>query len=171
MTKEELQKHLFTGQTHVYAVLDGASINGLRQKLFETDPPSFCLFRGELPPDVAETAPYLVGLLAGSPFTDWLLGECYGKHWGIFAQSRKSIRDMRQHFRGLVTVYDESGKPMIFRFYDPRVLNTYLPSCNDSELTSFFGNVDALFAETARKGMSKFTLESKALKEVNLESA
>ena len=164
MTKEELQQHLFTGRTHVFAILDGASIDDLRQRLFETSPPNFCLFRGELEPDVAETAPYLVGLSVGTPFTDWLLGECFGKHWGIFAQSRRSMTDMRTHFRELVTVHDESGKPMIFRFYDPRVLNKFLPTCNGGELVTLFGKVDAFFAEADDgKAMSSYTLENNAL--------
>lgn len=170
MTKEDLQQHLFTGSIHVFAILDGASIDGLRQRLFETSPANFCLFRGELEPDIAETAPYLVGLAAGTPFTDWVLSESSGKHWGIFAQSRHSITDMRQHFRALVTVHDETGKPMIFRFYDPRVLNTFLPTCNGGELVTFFGNVDAFFAETDDgSGMSSFTLENSALKQRQLD--
>ncbi len=169
MTKEELQKYLFTGQTHVYAVLDGASIAGLRQRLFEMSPPNYCLFRGDLPPDVAETAPYLVGLVTGAPFTDWVLAESFGKHWGIFAQSRKSIREMRQHFRSLITVYDESGTPMIFRFYDPRVLHEFLPTCNAGELKTLFGKVDVLLAETEDgKEISKFSFEGNALKQTQL---
>lgn len=166
MTKEDLQQLLFTGQTHVFAVLDGASIKGLRTRLYETSPPHYCLFRGELEPDVAEMAPYLVGLIPGSPFTDWVLSESFGKHWGIFAQSRQSITEMRRHFRALIMVHDESGKPMIFRYYDPRVFKEFLPTCNAGELKTFFGKVDVFFAESADgKGMSGFKLEGNELKQ------
>lgn len=169
MKKEDLQKHLFTGRTHVYAVLDGASIDGLRQKLFEMSPPHYCLFRGKLEDDVAEMAPYVVGLISGSEFSEWLLSAKMGKHWGIYAQSRSSMRDMRQHFRNMFQVYDESGKPMLFRFYDPRVIASFLPTCNGGELASFFGSVDAYFAESTNgESINQFTLENNTLKKTEL---
>lgn len=165
MTKEDLEKILFTEQTRTFVVLDGASVPDLRMRLYETNPPHYCLFRGELEPDVAEVAPYVVQLALGSVFADWVTSECFGKHWGIFAHSLHSIKEMRRHFRSLVTVYDEAGEPMIFRFYDPRVLQNFLPTCNEDELKTFFGNVDALFAENAKQQtLVSYSLENDALK-------
>jgi hypothetical protein len=165
MTKDELKKILFTGRTNVFALLDGASIKDLRMQLFKTDAPNYCLFRGELAPDVAEAAPYLVGLLRDSPFTEWLLSESIGKHWGVFALTRQSITEMRRHFRSLITVHDESGKPMIFRYYDPRVLRNFLPTCNGGELKTFFGKVDTFVAEDVDGvGISTFELADNELK-------
>ncbi|PYS89493.1 MAG: DUF4123 domain-containing protein [Acidobacteria bacterium] len=168
MTKDDLKRHLFSERTNVYAVLDGASINGLRMKLYQTDPVHFCLFRGDLTPDVAEMAPYLVGLVDGTEFTEWLLGECFGKHWGVFAHSPNSITEMRRHFRGLINVYDEAGKPMIFRYYDPRVMQNFLPTCNAGELKTFFGKVDVFFAEKGESTMVSFALENNDLKQKEL---
>jgi Domain of unknown function (DUF4123) len=116
MTKEELEKILFSERVLVYAILDGASVSGLPMKLYEMGPPHYSLFRGELEPDMAEVAPYVVQLIPNAPFTDWVLSENFGKHCGIFAHSLHSIKEMRRHFRALFTVYDETGKPMIFRF-------------------------------------------------------
>jgi|SRR5215468_5732596 len=165
MTKDELKKHLFTGRTNVFALLDGASVKGLRMQLYKTEPPHYCLFRGELAPDVAEAAPYLVGLLRDSPFTEWLLNESIGKHWGVFALSRQSITEMRRHFRSLITVHDEGGTPMIFRYYDPRVLRSFLPTCNAGELKTFFGKVDTFLAEEKDgNGMSTFEMKDNELK-------
>lgn len=169
MTKDELKHHLFSDHTNVFAVLDGASIDDLRTRLYEANPPHYCLFRGELAPDVASAAPYLVGLIDGTPFTEWLLDGNLGKHWGVFAQSRRSITEMRKHFRALITVHDESGKPMIFRFYDPRVMQTFLSTCNGGELKTFFGSVDRFFAEDGDNGsLSSFALENNSLKRVQL---
>jgi hypothetical protein len=164
MTNEELKNHLFAEPANVFAVLDGASIKGLRMRLFETNPPHYCLFRGDLTPDVAETAPYVVGLVPGAPFTEWLFSEGFGKHWGIFALSGNSITEMRRHFRALLTVHDESGKPMIFRFYDPRVLHNFLPTCNAGELKTFFGKVDTFFAEKSDTEIVSFKVENNELK-------
>jgi len=165
MTKEELEQILFGEPANVYAVLDGASIDGLRMRLYEMRPPQYCIFRGELEPDVAENAPYLVGLIQGTPFTDWLLAEKKGNHYGVFAQSRQSMIEMRRHFRDLITAYNEDGNPMIFRYYDPRVMHQFLPTCNAGELKSFFGAVNTFIAETEDgEGYSSFTIEDNGLK-------
>jgi hypothetical protein len=38
-------------------------------------------------------------------------------------------------------VHDGEGTPMLFRYYDPRVLRVYLPTCNAEELKTVFGPV------------------------------
>jgi hypothetical protein len=170
MTKEDLEKFLFIENARAFAVLDGASVPDLPMRLYELRPPHYCLFRGELKPDMAEVAPYVVQIAPGTLFADWLLAECFGKHWGIFAHSRYSIKEMRRHFRALVTVYDEAGKPMIFRFYDPRVLQTFLPTCSGDELNMFFGTVDTIFAENIEeKSLVSYRLENEKLKQSELK--
>ena len=146
--KQQLEKYLFRNDTHTYAVLDGASVPDLPIKLYEMNPRNICLYRGELEPDLVYTAPYLVHLFPDTSFTDWLLSECWGKHWGIFAQSRVSLTGMRKHFRTLLTVDDENGKPMLFRYYDPRVLLPFLMTCHADELEIIFGEVKYYFTES-----------------------
>lgn len=171
MTKEELEKILFTEQTRVFAVLDGASIPDLRMRLYEMRPPYYCLFRGELTPDIEEVAPYVIDLLPGRPFTEWVLTESFGKHWGIFAHCRHSIKEMRRHCRALVTVYNEQGNPMIFRFYDPRVLRKFLPTCNGEELKTFFGKISNYFAESEdQKSLLNFHLQNGELQTESYEA-
>jgi hypothetical protein len=75
---------------------------------------------------------------------------------------------MRKQFRSLITVYDESGNPLLFRFYDPRVLPEFLKTCNAAELKTFFGKADYLFAEDGQELLS-FKLENNELKQTNLE--
>lgn len=36
---------------------------------------------------------------------------------------------------------------MLFRYYDPRVLRVFLPTCNKEELTNFFGPIQAFVLE------------------------
>ena len=126
---------------NIYAVLDGASVPNLPQVLWEQRPEHVCLYRGELEPDMAEVAPYLVRLESGSPFTDWLIGQGWGNHWGIFAITPPDVtlQVMRQHFRRFLMVLDPQGERMYFRYYDPRVLRVYLPTCNTEELGVLFG--------------------------------
>ena len=166
--KEQLEKYLFRKDAYTYAILDGASVPDLPNVLYEMNPTNVCLYQGELQPDLVYVAPYLVHLLPETPFTDWLLSECWGKHWGIFAQSRYSIQDMRTHFRSLVNVYDEKAVSMIFRFYDSQVMRKFLPTCNAGEVKMFFGKVDTYFAELEDdKNLVRYQIVMVVLKKLN----
>lgn len=143
-----INQHLFSSVTRVYAILDGAAFPDLLLKFYETNPPRVCLFTGELEADTAQVAPYLVRLYPRTPFTDWIIKEFWNKNGGVFIHSRRDLQEMRRHFRSLTTVYDERGEPMTFRFYDPRVLRKFLPTCNKGELKIFFGDVESFFVES-----------------------
>ena len=127
--------------TRIYAVLDGASVPNLPQSLTAQQIEHICLYRGELEPDLAQAAPYLALLQPNTPFTDWILKEGWGNHWGIFATARADMHAMRKHFRTFIMVYDSEAKPLYFRYYDPRVLRVYLPTCNAQETRIIFGPV------------------------------
>jgi hypothetical protein len=107
---EKLERHLFSRDGNVYAVLDGAGIPELLDQLYELRPEFECLYRGDLEADISAVAPYLVQLDPGTPFTVWLLQKGRGKNWGIFAVSDADIGTMRRHFRRFLTVHDETGR-------------------------------------------------------------
>lgn len=147
LENEKNYQTLFGDQeSNVYAVLDGASVPDIIQNLAKYKAESICLYRGELDPELAQTAPYLVLLTPGSALTNWVLTGI-GHHWGIFAISKANMKEMRKHFRTFLMVYDPDGKSMYFRYYDPRVLSVYLPTCNVEEKLAVFGNVDRYFVE------------------------
>jgi hypothetical protein len=132
--------------------------------LYGLQPEFACLYRGELAPDLAEVAPYLVRLEPETEFADWLVSEGWGKHWGVFALAHATLREMRQHFRSFLTVYDPEGKPLLFRYYDPRVLRVYLPTCDARELETVFGPVGAYLLEGEDPNeLLRFELSSGAL--------
>ncbi len=145
----------------VYAILDGASIPGLLKQLADQTPEHVCLYRGELRPDMAEVAPYLVKLENDALFTEWVLGRGWGNHWGVFAESEADLAALRRHFRGFLTVHDPNGKPLLFRYYDPRVLRVYLPACNKEELQTIFGPVQSFMMEDeSGAAMLRFRLKN-----------
>jgi hypothetical protein len=141
---QSLVKHLFSPpEANVYAVLDGASVPDLPELLWEHEPEHVCLYRGELEPDMAAVAPYLVKLESDHPFTKIVCEEGWGNHWGIFGISPAEINlsDLRNHFRKFLMVYDPDGRLIYFRYYDPRVLRVYLPTCNAEETKIVFGPI------------------------------
>ena len=65
--------------------------------------------------------------------TELRLGEPWGDAWGVWARSEVAFDDVRRHMRRFLRVQGEDGRRMLFRWYDPRVLRVYLPSCTDDE--------------------------------------
>jgi hypothetical protein len=106
-----------------------------------------CLYAGSLPWELARVAPYLVLLDHDSEFTDSLLELGWGNHWAVCLTSTALPDELRGHFRRFLQVRDEGGRKYLFRFYDPRVLRTYLPTCTEDELRFVFGPVDRYIVE------------------------
>ncbi len=150
LSHNDFPRHLFAdSRMNAYAVLDGAANPALLDHLYaDGERPEFsCLYRGELEPDMAECAPYLARLEQGKSFADWLITNCSGNHWGIFALSRISLNEMLQHLRRHTMVYNQDKQPRLFRFYDPRVLRWFLRTSDAKQLAGIFGPIEVFFAE------------------------
>jgi hypothetical protein len=135
------------GDAAVFALLDAARDERIWPLVRRSRLDYRCLFLGDVPPALAAAAPYLVDLSPRSPFTRQILELGWGNSWGVFVRAPVILQDLRRHFRRLLQVRDESGRPMFFRFYDPRVLRTYLPTCTLQELRLVFGPVEAFCLE------------------------
>ncbi len=133
--------------SHLYAILDGARNEGIYPAVLQSGCEFECLYMGELDSDLAEAAPYLVKLEQGKPFMDWLIDKGWGDNWGIFVHTAAAFRDLKRHLRKFLMVYDTNAKPMYFRYYDPRVLRIYLPTCNSEELVTVFGPIKSYLLE------------------------
>ena len=150
-----LRKYLFSDKrTHVYTILDGASIPDLLDMIEEHQPLHVCLLRGVEDPELAETAPYIVRLEADDSFTEWVLAEGLGKHWGIFfvVPEETSFIELRKHFRDMVRVRLPDGETVFFRYYDPRVCTLFLPTCDQQQISEFFGPATLFLAESISNG-------------------
>lgn len=131
------------------AMLDGASVPELLERLHSE--PSLevaCLLRGNHAPDMQQVAPYLVKLEHESEFAEWVVGNGWGQHWGTFVTSRRGFRALRDHLRGLMIVHRRDGTSLYFRYYDPRVMRVFLPTCSPMQLKQVFGPADAFLAES-----------------------
>jgi hypothetical protein len=133
--------------TRMYALLDAARSDQIYPKILKSEMENSCLFRGEKAQELAWVAPYLVELKREDPSFRWLLENGWGKSWGIFVESLATFNNLKQHFQSFLTVYDEEGKSLLFRYYDPRVLRVYLPTCNSDEINTVFGPVSSYVLE------------------------
>ena len=150
------------------ALLDGASVPNLLERLHaEPALEVACLLRGTLAPDMKQVAPYLVRLEPESELAQWVVGAGWGHHWGTFVTSRQGFRKLRNHLRQLTLIHRRDGTPLYFRYYDPRVLRVFLPTCSPAQLKQMFGPVDAFLAENeAGDAMSIYRLNGEMLSAV-----
>lgn len=146
---EELRALAERDATRLYALVDAARDPRIAPAVGAEGEQSRCLFDGKLHPALAAAAPYLVALAPGSAFTPLLMLAGWGRAWGVIVASAWPLDELRRHFRRFLRVTDASGRALMFRYYDPRVLRSYLPTCTPRELEIMFGPVDSFFVEDA----------------------
>jgi hypothetical protein len=73
----------------------------------------------------------------------WIRETLWDSPWGILVESDLDLTELRRHLRRFLLVEDPQGQTRYFRFYDPRVLRTFLLTCSHMELDEFFGPVTA----------------------------
>ncbi|MFY9510826.1 MAG: DUF4123 domain-containing protein [Rubrivivax sp.] len=142
----------------VWAVLDGARDPKIHLALIESRLEVRSLFAGPLPRELEMASPQLVELLPGHRLTAKLLGEAWGGSWGVFVRTNDAA-DLRLQLRKLLRVKIEGGGYMLLRWYDPRVLTMFLPTCDTEQLRQMFAGVEAYVCEAEMgRAFSSFAL-------------
>ena len=132
---------------NVWMIVDGARTIEVFRFLLACHLEYACLYSGPLTPDLEIAAPYLVQLDHGYRDTHRLIRQAWGNSWGVFLRSETSLKKLRRHLREFLVVRDTKGTRMVFRYYDPRVLRVYLPTCEAGELPTVFGPIQAFWTE------------------------
>lgn len=130
-----------------YCLLDAARMLDLMETAKELNPQHDSLYRGRSEEALAIVAPYLFSNKEETKFASWLSKEGWGNSWGIFLYSEASFEVLHRHFRKFLLIKTEEGEELYFRFYDPRVLRIFLPTCDEEQLREFFGPVNYFMME------------------------
>ncbi|MFN0101016.1 MAG: DUF4123 domain-containing protein [Bryobacteraceae bacterium] len=136
---------------NVWAIVDGARDKRVYWSLVNSYLPSSCLFAGPLPEAVERAAPYLIQLDQDDAFTQQLL-HGWGNSLCVYLRCDRPLAELRRHLRGFLTVVDAGGDRLLFRYYDPRVMRAYLPTCQLEELKTVFGPIEAYWMESRSAG-------------------
>lgn len=115
------------------------------------------LFEGNMAAGAADVAPYLVPIDPASGYLEnW--ARRWGKNAGILLTTTAEPARLHAHLRSIFVVQDEQGQQFFFRYYDPRVLRVYLPTCTMEELMTFCGPIRCVLIEDAKiDGMLRFS--------------
>ncbi len=131
----------------LYAILEAARDIKILALLLQHKEEYQSLYEGQECGKLAQVAPYLVKLKKDSALLDTLVREGWGQSWGVYLTSPSEFADVRRHLRHFLEVKLPDGKQVYFRFYDPRVLRTYLPTCTPEETSQFFGPIKKYLIE------------------------
>ncbi|WP_169978645.1 DUF4123 domain-containing protein [Tautonia rosea] len=142
---------ILQSQPHpLFAILDAARDPLIPALLNSCPERNQSLYEGPLADQLVESAPSLISLPTESRFLNTLLTEGWGKSWGIALSTTSPFDDLRKHLRRFLTIEREGSEQVLFRFYDPRVLNIFLPTCTPDELLQFFGPIQWIVVEGDR---------------------
>ncbi len=145
----------------LYAVLDAARSDRILTLLQESVEPYRSLYEGIDGESLAHVAPYLVELPPGSRLLERLVREGWERRWGIFIECQRSFKELRRHLRRFLMVQDaDTRKKYYFRFYDPVVLRTFVPTSTVKQRAELLKGIRALLAEGERGEVWRFEAEA-----------
>lgn len=138
---EHLRSILARHPMPLFAVLDAARHEDVLPTLQREARTFRSLYEGWQGEGLADVAPYLVELPPDVALFETLTETAWGDAWGVLLFSDASFVDLRRHLRRNLKVRTDDGRHLLFRWYDPRVLRAYLPTCTAEEASAFFGPV------------------------------
>jgi hypothetical protein len=158
-------------RTGCYMLLDAARDPRIYGRLTELGDAiqARSLYQGDIGDRLAHVSPYLIALREYQPASLRLAEAGFGRSWGLFITTVASFDDLRRHLRKFNLVYREDGTPLVFRFYDPRVLRRFLPVCSADEASRLFGPIECFLTETEEAdALLRFTLRDGELTQTRL---
>jgi len=140
----------------LYAVLDAARDIKILALLLKSNEEYQSLYEGPQGAKLAQVAPYLVRLKKDSILLEKLVRDGWGESWGVYLTCASEFNEVRRHLRHFLEVMLPEGEQVYFRYYDPRVLRVYLPTCTFEETDSFFGPIQNYLMEDEDHSLLQF---------------
>ena len=130
-----------------YYLADGARMNLKINKFYDYGVYRYSIFANTFYALIADVGPFLINVDGNNLCKDWILKDGYGLSWGVFLKTDANLDQLLVHLESIITVVEEGGKELFFRYYDPRVLRIFLPTCSPDQLLEFFGPVKYFLCE------------------------
>jgi hypothetical protein len=158
--KEAALQKLESVEGSLFAVVDAARTDRLLVLVRESVERYQSLYEGVEGEALEHVAPHLVELPKGSGLLQRLVREGWEGRWATFIETSLSFKLLRRHLRRFLMVADaDTRKKMYFRFYDPVVLRSFLPSCTPKQKAEFYGEIKAFYLEDEIGHVARFGAE------------
>lgn len=140
--------HLNTQSDPLFALLDAAREPSVVGRLERSQQEFQCLYDGDKGEEFSAFGPWLVRLSPEAEVLKEIVREGWGQSWGVYLTASLSLSEVRKHLRKFLIAKLPDGRQVYFRFYDPRVLRTYLPTCTTTEVANFVGPIKRFLVES-----------------------
>lgn len=151
---EELRELAVAGR--LYAVIDACDTPAVPEMAWELgETRAVSLYRGTADEMYWAFAPYLFAV--DGDVLDWIVAELWSEPWGIFAIADADLEAVRRHFRRFLLVQAYDGEQWYFRFYDPRVLPTFLETSDQHQLRELFPRLKALLVADGSPRLTRYS--------------
>lgn len=145
----------------LYAVVDACDTPSVPEKAREVgDARAVSLYRGSADEMYWAFAPYL--FVVDGEVLEWIVGELWTEPWGIFAVADADLEAVRRHFRRFLLVESPEGEQWYFRFYDPRVLPTFLVTATNKETCDLMGPISEIGIPKSEPGAHFLVLRTRS---------
>jgi hypothetical protein len=162
----ELIPYLESQPHPLFAILDAARSPRIVQLLWTCREEHQSLYEGERGRELAGVGPWLVRLPPGSEFLRKIVAKGWGDCWGVYLTSDKPFAEVRKFLRRFLMVEMQGKGKVYFRYYDPRVLRFFLPSCLPEQAAEMFGPVRSWLTEAVDpKFLVRFTPAPRGVKD------
>mgnify|MGYP000406847271 CR=1 FL=1 len=135
-------------QDGLFAILDATRFESLAATLRHSDLEYESLFSGEDALLLEAEAPFIVALeREKSDVWKPILRYAQHRNAGILVASKEDLGKVRRHWKKWLSVkIPDQEKPVLFRFYDPRVLLAFVMTLPPADAAAFFGPVTDIAA-------------------------
>ncbi|HQT88251.1 MAG TPA: DUF4123 domain-containing protein [Acidiphilium sp.] len=132
----------------LFAVLDPARDPIVFDTMTVLAPDAQCLFGGELADAVRRGSPHVMAMPQPGLLLDWWRQNGRGKSYGIACRGDVGMQALRLHLKTLLRVRLPDGRLVLFRFWDPRVLETFIKNSTPLEQARLFGPIRTFYGES-----------------------
>jgi hypothetical protein len=132
----------------LYGLFDAARDEAILSLLSEGGCEFRSLYEGDQAVAMADYAPYLVRLPPDATLLECFVRQGWGESWGVYLTSPDDLSRVRHHFRHYLMAELPHARVVYFRFYDPRVLRVFLPTCSAAQVGRFFGAIRSFIVES-----------------------
>lgn len=148
-----------------YLLLDAARMEVNLEKAQALESSHSSLYEGKTREDIAGVGPFLFPCINKSDLFQFFTQEGLGQSWGVLFYSHLPFVELYRHCRKFLLIRTEDNQELYFRFYDPRVLRIFLPTCSKEQLREFFGPIQYFLVEDEDIGfVLRYWLENYTLK-------
>lgn len=136
-----------------YILLDGALWQEDMDPARQAGASYRSLYRGKPAEELGSVAPYLFLLSGNKSFEEWVNNRVQRDPESrrvLRLESTLDIDELRRHLRRFLRVKTEDGKWLLFRLYDPYVINCVIPNLSDVQFNSLFQGIACIITEDGR---------------------